>query len=314
MMNQAPDSVDWQQEADQYHINTIMVSVVRYGGIGYFPLSKFCQSQAWRPVYLDEVAAIFIRNKPENAEWLNRLQIDCATIPINPMATAARSSRLQDDGDRFNAFSNAGAVLYVLGRNADAMKSLQSANSIFPADGNLHLIMGEVFQANNQLQQAEQEYRNSLRLRATDTGWYALGRVYVLEHRYENAAHAFNLSAKLSYHPAEQYLLLAEDYVLMQRPHEALKEFDHAVSVNTYASNSPEGAPFYARIAAGRARALIIQSMADVDRAVEFQKQAVALTPRDPDRWAQLADLYKLQGRTELAQQANQHAMELRSK
>jgi len=314
MMNQAPDSADWQREADQHHINTIIVSVVRYGGIGYFPLGQFCQSQAWRPVYLDEVAAIFVRNKPENAQWLNRLQINCATIPINPAATLAAGPWWRNNAERFNAYSNAGAVLFVLGRNAEALKNLQLADSIFPGDGNLHLIMGEVFQANNQLDRAEQEYRTSVRFRETDMGWYALGRVYVLEHHYENAAQAFSRAAKLSYHAYEQYLLLAEDYVLMQRPQEALKEFAHAVRLSNYASNSPEGAQFYSRVAAGRARAWLIQSMAGVDRAVELQKQAVDLTPLDPMRWTQLADLYKLQGRTELSQQANQHALELRSK
>ena len=100
----------------------------------------------------------------------------------------------------------------------------------------------------------------------------------------------------------------------MQRPEEALKEFAHAVRLSPYASNSQEGAAFYSRVAAGRARAWVIQSMKGVDRAVEFQKQAVELTPLDPLRWTQLAELYRLQGRAELSQQANQRAMELRSK
>jgi tetratricopeptide (TPR) repeat protein len=314
MMRQAPDSADWQREADQYHINTIMVSVAHYGGLAKFPLPRFCQSQAWRPVYLDEVAAIFVRNRPENAEWLNRLQIDCATIPINPPAIMGAGPWLQRIGDRYNAYANAGAVLYVLGRNADALKNLQSADSIFPGDSNLHLNMGELFQANNLLDQAEQEYRTAVLLRPTEVPWDALGRMYVAERRYDNAAQAFSHAAELSYQPYERYLTLAEVYVLMERPEDALKEFAHAVRLSPYASNSQEGAPFYSRVASGRARAWLIQSTAGVDRAVEFQKQAVELTPLDPMRWTQLADLYKLQGRTELSQQANQHALELRSK
>ena len=314
LMQEGPDSVAWQQEADRYHINTIMVSVARYAGLGKFKLPQFCRSQSWRPVYLDEVAAIFVRNRPENAEWLNRLQIDCATIPITPPAITGVGPESQNDSERYNAYANAGALLYMLGRSPEALKDLQSADAIFPGDSNLHLTMGELYQANNLLDQAEREFKTSVQLRPTDIGWYVLGRMYVGQHRFEDAAQAFSHAAEHSYQPSERYLTLAEDYILMQRPEEALREFAHAVSLSPYASDSQDGAPFFSRVAAGRARAWVMQSMAGVDRAVELQKHAVQLTPLDPLRWAQLADLYRLQGRTELSEQASQRASELRSK
>jgi Tfp pilus assembly protein PilF len=65
-------------------------------------------------------------------------------------------------------------------------------------------------------------------------------------------------------------------------------------------------------VAAGRAR--VWQSRGDVNRAIEFQKEAVELAPHDAARWAQLAELYKSQGRADLAQQAVQRAAELQSK
>ncbi|HEV2348378.1 MAG TPA: hypothetical protein VG028_00875 [Terriglobia bacterium] len=312
LMQQTPDSADWQQEADRYHINTIMVSVARYAGLGNFRLPQFCQSQLWRPVYLDEVAAIFVRNVPENAELINRLQINCSTVPIHPAATVGAG--WQESGERYNAFANAGSLLYMLGRSAEALKDLQSAEAIFPGDSNLHLTMGELYQANNLFGQAEEEFRTSVRLRPTDIAWYVLGRMYVAEHRFDDAAQAFSHAAELSYQPSDRYLTLAEDYILMQRPEDALKEFAHAVRLSPYESNSPEGAAFYSRIAAGRARACVIQSMEGVDRAVEFQKQALQLTPLDPLRWTQLADLYRLQGRADLSQQASRRARELSSK
>ena len=102
LMQQQPDSPEWQREADLRNINTILVSVARYGGLGSFPLQQFCASEAWRPVYLDEVAAIFVRNRPENAAWINHLQIDCATVHIDPpshrsdgLAGAAKCGTLQ---------------------------------------------------------------------------------------------------------------------------------------------------------------------------------------------------------------------------
>jgi len=314
MMQQGPESADWQQEADVHHINTIFVSVARYAGLGEFPLLQFCKSQAWRPVYLDEVAAVFIRNRPENAAWLNRLQIDCETNPFTPPENLPMDARSGRNAESFNYFANAGTVLYALGRRAEALKYLQSAEAIFSQDSNLHLTMGELSQADNRLDEADHEYRASVHLRPTDIGWYALGRLYVMEHRYDEAAQAFTHSAQLSYQPAERYLLLAEVYVLMHRSEEALKALALALRLSPYPSSSQQGAQFYARVATGRARAWLALSTDGVDRAVEFQKQAVELTPLDPGRWMQLAELYKIQGRPELAQQAAQRADQLRVK
>ncbi len=177
LMQQQPDSPEWQREADLRNINTILVSVARYGGLGSFPLQQFCASEAWRPVYLDEVAAIFVRNRPENAAWINHLRIDCATVHIDPPATVAMGSRARQNGELFNFYANAGSVLYVLGRGAEALRYLQSAETIFPDDSNLHLTLGQLFQSYNRWDLAEQEYRTSVELRPTDMGWYLLGRL-----------------------------------------------------------------------------------------------------------------------------------------
>jgi tetratricopeptide (TPR) repeat protein len=98
----------------------------------------------------------------------------------------------------------------------------------------------------------------------------------------------------------------------MGRPAEALKAFASAVRLSPYSSKSPWGSSFYARVAAGRARVYLSQG--DVDRAIEFQKQAVELAPLDPARVTQLAELYEARGRADLAQQARQRAAELNSK
>ncbi|HMD83370.1 MAG TPA: tetratricopeptide repeat protein [Terriglobia bacterium] len=312
LMQQSPESPEWQREADLRNINTILVSVARYGGLGSFPLQQFCASQAWRPVYLDEVAAIFVRSRPENAAWINRLQIDCATVHIDPPATVAMGSRARQNAELFNFYANAGSVLYVLGRGAEALRYLQSAQTIFPDDSNLHLTLGQLFQAYNRGDLAEQEYRASVQLRPTDMGWYLLGRLYVDHRHYEDAAQAFTHAAELSYQACDRYLELGELYVQMQRPQEALKAFARAVRLSPYPTSSPWGSSFYARVAAGRARAWLSQG--DVDRAIEFQKQAVELTPLDPARLMQLAEMYQARGRADLAQQADQRAAELHSK
>jgi tetratricopeptide (TPR) repeat protein len=312
LMQRPPESPEWQREADLRNINTILVSVARYGGLGNFPLQQFCGSQTWRPVYLDEVAAIFVRNRPENAAWINHRQIDCATVRIDPPTTVAMGSRARQNAELFNFYANAGAVLYVLGRGAEALRYLQSAETIFPDDSNLHLTLGQLFQANNRLDLAEQQYWEAVHLRPSDMGWYLLGRLYVANRRYEDAAQAFAHAAELSYEACDRYLVLGELYVMMRRPEEALKAFARAVRLSPYPGTSPWGSSFYARVAAGRARVWLSQG--DVDRAIEFQKQVVELTPLDPARWTQLAELYEARGRADLAQQADQRAAELHSK
>jgi tetratricopeptide (TPR) repeat protein len=312
LMQQPPESPEWQREAELRNINTILVSVARYGGLGNFPLQQFCGSETWRPVYLDEVAAIFVRNRPENAAWINRLLIDCATVRFDPPPTVAVGSRARQNAELYNFYVNAGSVLYVLGRGEDALKCLQSAETIFPDDSNLHLTLGQLFQTYNRWGLAEQEYRASVQLRPTDMGWYLLGRLYVDNRRYEDAAQAFARSAELSYQASDRYLELGELYEQMRRPEEALKAFAHAVRLSPNPSSAPEGSSFYARVAAGRAR--VWRSQGDLDRAIEFQKQAVELAPLDPERWTQLAELYEARGRADLAQQAHQRAAELQSK
>jgi tetratricopeptide (TPR) repeat protein len=312
LMQEPPESPVWQREADLRNINTILVSVARYGGLGSFPLQQFCAGEAWRPVYLDEVAAIFVRNRPENAAWINHLQIDCATVHIDPPATVAMGSGARQNAELFNFYANTGSLLYVLGRGAEALKYLQSAETIFPDDSNLHLTLGQLFQAYNHRDLAEQEYWTAVRLRPSDMSWFLLGRLYAENRRFDDAANAYAHAAELSYQACDRYLTLGELYVQMGRPAEALKAFASAVRLSPYSSKSPWGSSFYARVAAGRARVYLSQG--DVDRAIEFQKQAVELAPLDPARVTQLAELYEARGRADLAQQARQRAAELNSK
>jgi Tfp pilus assembly protein PilF len=46
----------------------------------------------------------------------------------------------------------------------------------------------------------------------------------------------------------------------------------------------------------------------DLDRAVASQREALKVTPSDPQLWTTLARFYEAQGREDLAQQARQQA------
>lgn len=190
LLSQLPDSAAWTKEAERHSINTIIVSTSRYGGLGTFPLEHFCKAKNWKPVFLDDTAAIFVRNTPTNSELLSRLAIDCETVRFEPPPHA-------DAAAMYDFLANEGAILYVLGLDAESGVALREAERIFPDDPNLHLTMAQLLQADGQLSAAEREYRRSIEIRPTSAAWYAFGQMLGLEHRTGEMTEALKKSQDL---------------------------------------------------------------------------------------------------------------------
>ncbi len=306
LMQQPPDSPEWQRQADLFGFNTLIFSVARYGGLGSIPLRQFCQSRQWRPVYLDEVAVVFLRNLPQNAGWIGRLQIDCETVPFAPPATAGRA-------DLFNFYANAGSVLYMLSRDAESREYLERARRLFPYDPNLYLAKGQLLQANGQMAEAAEEYATSVRVKETDAGWYALGRAQVAQGKYAEAVHSIRRAAARSFHAHDRYHTLGQVYLTMGRFRDALDALDDAERLSPYRGRTETvGADFHAQVALGKARAW--KSLGDLAQATTFQEQALKYSPGDPTRWLELAELYQSQGRRELADKARLRAKEIQAR
>ena len=296
LMNTSPDSREWQQEADRYGINTLIFSLERSVGMGGLSLRRLCDSPAWRPVYLDEVSVVFLRQRAENARWLDRLEISCDQVEIHPPDSNKKA-------DLFAFYANAAGVLYRLGRQGEAFEAVERARRIFPHDPNLYLLRAQLLEARGRFQEAEQQYRTSIELRETEAGWAALGRMYTLEGHYPQATRALRRAALLSFHPYYHYLTLGKVYLAMDQVSQALEAFEDAERLSPFSSttNAPAAA-FLAQVAAGRAGAW--NRLGDGTRALASQERAVKLTPQDPARWLELAELYQAQGHEQDAIQA----------
>jgi tetratricopeptide (TPR) repeat protein len=308
MMRQLPDSAAWQQEADQWGINTLFFSVARKGGLGSTHVQQFCASQAWKPVYLDEEGAVFVRNRPENAALINRLQVDCSKVQFVPPAALAADTSFRGRAELFNFYANAGSILFNLGRNPEAAQALDRALQMFPEEPYLHHTRGQLYQASRQFQEAEREYLVSARLAPSEVNWSSLGSLYYSQSRYVEAVSAVRHAAGFSARPSVHYLFLEQIYLAMNQPQDALAALDAAIEQSDY---EPPDVKKEIAVQVAQGRAQVWAKLGDLGRAVGFQQEALSDDPSNPQRWIALADLYAAQGQAELAQYARQRAQAL---
>ncbi len=309
LVNLPLDSPEWNQEADARNIQSVMFSVARFGGLGNFPLQADCQSRNWKPVYLDDVAVIFVRNVAANADLVHRFGIECETAPIRPPMTLDGKSR-RAPAERYQFLMNAASIDYVLARDSEAASNLDQAESIFADDPDEHVLKAQLAQAHKQLEAAVHEYQTSLRLRPTDGAWFALAEIYTIQHRYPEALHAVLESASLSQQAYDRYRSLGRLYLAMNQPQNALAAFAKATRESPYHGDmAPLGTEFNGRVADGEAAAY--RQLGDANRAIAAESEAVKLTPGNATRWQALADLYQLAGRSDLAAESRAKAAAL---
>jgi tetratricopeptide (TPR) repeat protein len=302
LLREAADSTAWQELADRRGVNALLFSLGRFGGLGSVDVAGFCRSQNWRPVYLDDVSIVLLRNTSQNRPLIDRLEVDCAKH-----AFAHPKGNLTF---MFNKASNTAALLYVLGRDQEAFAELRDAESMFPYDPNVHLTRGQLLQSEGRTREAEAEFRQALSRKQTDTAWMALGGMLASEGRLSEAREAFREAARLSPHPQNAYKSIGQLSNAMNDPDEALKSFDRAEVESPYKGGAELlGTEFLALLDQGRAEAWRLKG--DPAKATDFQERAVRRTPTSQKRWVDLAKLYGAAGRPKEAEEAMNRARAL---
>lgn len=306
LVSMSPDSQEWQKAADRWNINTIALSISRYTGLSSVPLAEYCESLAWKPVYLDEVSILLVRDRGENGDVIRRVGIRCETAPIAPpMAIIGNSWHAR--AERYEFLMNSASVYYVLSRDQEAAAALDQAEQLYPEDPSLHLVKAQFFAAKNHPQEAEREYLRVVGTRPSDAAWYALARLYLAEHRYPEALRCVKEALPYSQVPYERWRAIGVLYVYMNQPEDALKAFERAEKKSPYRGDSSGlGNEFNAQLAEGRARAY--REMSNLNNAVSQQELAVLLSPEHAGWWAELADLYQARGQNAKAIEAKQKA------
>ena len=298
LLGTLPDSVEWQNQADRYGINVIIIPLARYNALQFFPvLQQFCWSSSWRPVYLDEVSAVFLRQTPQNEALIRRLRVDCTTAPIPAGPPSG------NDTKAFNQWANSAALLQVLGRNSEAFDATTYAIRIFPDNAFVHFVRANLLRDAGNFPEAEHEYLRAASLEGNAATWSALADLYHGEGRLDSEIGAREQAVDFLPHPELALLSLGYAYLDTGRPHEALRAFDRA---QARLQQDQVDDAFLANLAHGRATAWT--ALGNPDRAIRFEEETVRLGPSRSDDWLFLADLYQRKGRFPEAQQARQRA------
>lgn len=225
----SPDSPTWQETFDRRDISTVVLSLARYGGYRVSP-AALCGSARYRLVYLDEVSGVWLRVKPENQWWLDRLGYSCDASGLNP------------DSESYDSLANAAQLYYVLGRDAEAAEAWRKAEAIYPGEPNLRLAVAHYFQTTGRTAEARREYRQSLAERDSAQAWHSLGLLEVSEQRFAEAAADFRRAAERSVLPHESYRMLGESLLALGQPRQALAVFSKARGSSHYRDTSREPA------------------------------------------------------------------------
>jgi tetratricopeptide (TPR) repeat protein len=294
-----PGSAEWRALMDRWSIRTVILALERHRQFGAF-LRAFCGSAELRLVYLDEMAAVFLRNMPENQPWLDRLGTSCeaAMLPERPANEPAYLYHAQ-----------AVEVYRQMGRMDQAWAELRNARGYFTADPDLHVAAGQMLAARDP-DAARRELQAATRFRDNSRPWYLLGVLEAGQGRHRQALAAFSRSTRNEQFPYEAWLAMAKSHLAVDEPRAAARWFERVIgSRDSVAAREALGNAFFADACAGLARARFL--MGDMGGAEAALGAAAAWDPRQPAIQLMLAEFYLGQGRRGEARAALEQASSL---
>ena len=294
-----PTSAEWRTLMDRWDVRTIILSLERHRPFGS-SLRRFCGSKEVQLVYLDEMAAVFLRNLPENRPWIDRLGTSCAAaaLPGRPANEPAYIYHVQ-----------AAEVYRQMGRMDRAWVELREARGYFTADPDLHVAAGQMLAARDP-EAARSELQEATRFRDNGRAWYLLGVLEAGLGRHRQAIAAFAHSARYEQFPYEAWLAMAKSHLAVDEPRAAVRWFERVIgSRDSVAAREALGPAFFADAYAGLARArFLMGDMAGTEAAL---RAAAAAVPREPAVQLMLAEFYLGQGRRGEARAALEQAAAL---
>ncbi len=300
LLNTPPDSPAFTSAADTWGINLLLISEAAPRAAQRQNAAAFCHSANWRPVYMDEVSLVLLRNTPANQPLIARLQVNCFTQPLTPPVNASAKARYDFD-------LSAGGLLFAIGRDSEAETLLLNAQSLFPDDPNATTALAGLYMRHQLWDRAQTQYLAALDRQDSDGLWYALGTLYLRRQQLPLAEDAFQRAASLSVSPMDADLALAQVDILLQHPQAALDALDGAEKHSPYRDGAEDHAPLlYARIAEGRA--LASRQLGQLQLALTWESRAIQLDPSNAPLWQEYASILDAAGQPDTAQQARLRA------
>ena len=302
LMQASPDSAAWQEETSRYGLNTVLLPIAHLDVSGYARLQNFCNSKTWQPVYLDEVAAVFVRRTAQTEELLQRFPVNCATAAL-PAQLSGKTR-----AEAFHAWANAAGVLAALDRNQEALAAVDHALAIFPDSATMHVARGNLLLATGSPTESVAEYQAAVALDPNEFTLAALASIYRKLGRMPDAYATMERAAQVAQRPEMEYLNLGYTYLQARpsRPEDALKAFDEAERTRSPEYECDRRRQLRCGCRARPLRCLAVAGQSGgSDFCAEKDRRASAEFSRSSDR---LAQLYRMNGQTEEAKQAEERA------
>ena len=178
--------------SEKYGFNAAIISHVSQDGLFVMPIMYF--SPPWALVYLDPMAAVFLKRSRENMEMIAKHKIDISRDYLEPLAPAGalndtgpgwlrgifgkRSSIPPPDLEARSRF-NLGLVLLVMGQHQRAVKQFLAGLEIVPSSAEAHYNLGLAYEGMGQAEPAMKHYMETIELKPRHSRAHSnLGKIY----------------------------------------------------------------------------------------------------------------------------------------